>query len=85
MKHEGRTISRAEFERNMFEKDSNPAFLGDISPLLAAGVSYDAKEPVTLVREDLISRLTGEPWRGMSSAADADERGEPRPGKGRRK
>jgi len=30
MKHEGRTISRAEFERNLFEKESNPAFLGDI-------------------------------------------------------
>ena len=85
MKHEGRTISRAEFERNLFEKESNPAFLGDTRPLLAAGVSYDAKEAVTLVRKDLISRLTGEPWRGTSSAADADKRGEPRSGKGRRK
>lgn len=85
MKHEGLTISRAEFERNLFEKESNPAFLGDIRPLLAAGVSYDAKEAVTLVRENLISRLTGEPWRGTSSATDADKRSEPRSGKGRRK
>ncbi len=37
MKHEGRTISRAEFERNLSEQENNPAFLGDISPLLAGG------------------------------------------------
>ena len=85
MKHEGRTISRAEFVCNLFEKESNPAFLGDIRPLLATDVSYDAKEAMTLVRENLISRLTGEPWRGTSSVADADKRSEPRPGKGRRK
>ena len=85
MKHEGRMISRAEFERNLFEKESNPAFLGDIRPLLGAGVSYDAKEAVTLVRENLISRLSGEPWRGTSSAAEADKRSEPGSGKRRRK
>ena len=85
MKREGRTISRAEFERNLFEKESNPAFLGDIRPLLGAGVSYDAKEAVTLVRENLISRLSGEPWRGTSSAAEADKRSEPGSGKRRRK
>ena len=85
MQHEGRTISRAEFERNLFEKESNSAFLDDIRPLLAAEVSYDAKEAMTLVRKDLISRLTGEPWRGTSSAADVDKRSEPGSGKGRRK
>jgi predicted nucleotidyltransferase component of viral defense system len=85
MKHEGRTVSRAEFERNLSEKESNPAFLGDIRPLLATDVGYDAREAVTLVREDLISHLTGEPWRGTSSNADTDKRGKPRRGRSRRK
>jgi predicted nucleotidyltransferase component of viral defense system len=66
MKHEGRTVSRAEFERNLFEKETNPAFLGDIRPLLTAGVSYDANEATMLVRENVIRHLTGEPWRGTS-------------------
>lgn len=85
MKHEGRTISRAEFDRNLFDKASNPAFLNDIRPLLSADVAYDAKEAMNLVREDLISRLTGEPWRGTSADVEADKRGEPGRSKGRRK
>lgn len=73
MQHEGRTTSRAEFERNLFEKEGNSAFLDDIRPLLATEISYDVKEAMTLVRKGLVSRLPGEPWRGTSSAADADK------------
>jgi len=78
-------ISRAEFERNLFEKESDPAFLGDIRPLLATGISYDATVAMGLVRNELISRLIGEPWRGASSAGDAGKRGGPRRGQGHRK
>lgn len=85
MKHEKRTISRAEFERNLFEKETGSAFLDDIRPLLATGISYDAKVAAMLVRENLISWLTGEPWRGTPSAGDAQKRGGPRRGKGRKK
>ncbi len=85
MKHEKRTISRAEFERNLFEKETGSAFLDDIRPLLAAGISYDASVAATIVRENLISRLTGEPWRGTPFAGDAERRGGPRRGKGRKK
>ncbi len=84
MKHEKRTISRAEFERNLFEKETASVFLDDIRPLLATGISYDVKVAATLVRENLISRLTGEPWRGTPSAGDAERRGGPRRGKGRK-
>jgi len=83
MKHQGRTISRAEFERNLFEKESNLTFPGDISPLLAVGVSYDAGDAIKLVRGSLIGRLTGEPWRGMPSSPDASNHVEPRQGKRR--
>ncbi len=85
MTHEKRTISRAEFERNLFEKEADSAFLDDIRPLLATGIGYDVKVAATLVRESLISRLAGEPWRGTPSAGDAPKRGGPRPGKERKK
>ena len=85
MKHEKHRISRAEFERNLLEKEDNRAFLDDIRPLLAAGIDYDAKVAMTLVRENLVSRLGGEPWRGTQSSSDPKKRGGPRPGKGRKK
>ena len=85
MKHEKRRISRAEFERSLFEKESAPAFLDDIRPLLTAGIGYDAKVAATLVRENLISRLTGELWRGTPSSDDAKARSGRGTGEGRRK
>ncbi len=84
MKHEKRTISRAEFERNLFEKETASVFLDDIKPLLATGISYDVTVAATLVRENLISRLTGEPWRGMPSTDVAEERGGSKRSKGRK-
>jgi len=84
MKHEKHRVSRAEFERNLLEKEDNRAFLDDIRPLLAAGIDYDAKVAMTLVRENLVSRLGGEPWRGTQSSSDPKKRGRPRPGKRRK-
>jgi len=85
MKHEKRTISRAEFERNLFERETASAFLDDIRPLLATGISYDVKVAALLVRETLIARLSGEPWRGTPSAGDAEKSGRTRLGKERKK
>lgn len=85
MEHEKRTISRAAYERDLFEKETDSAFLDDIRPLLATGISYNVKVAATLVRESLISRLAGEPWRGRPSAVDGKKRGGPRRGKGRGK
>ncbi|MCO6435468.1 MAG: nucleotidyl transferase AbiEii/AbiGii toxin family protein [Phycisphaerae bacterium] len=84
MKHEKRTISRAEFERNLFEKEDDRAFLDDIRPLLTAGIDYNAKVAATLVREKLLSRLAGEPWRGAPSGGDVRKRRGRRPGTGRK-
>lgn len=61
LEHEKRTISRAEFERNLFEKETASVFLDDVRPLLATGISYDVNVAATLVCEKLISRLAGEP------------------------
>lgn len=71
LKHEGHTVSRAQFEQNLYDKQSDPAFLQDIKPLLRPDIDYDARKAMTLVRKELIERLHGEPWRGP---------GEERPG-----
>ncbi len=65
MKREGHTVSRAQFEQNLHDKQSDPAFLEDIVPLLRADVRYDAAEATVQVREKLIERLPGAPWRGL--------------------
>ena len=67
MKHEGHSVSRAEFERNLHEKQSDPAFLNDITPLLSTSVQYDAVDAMELVRRTLIDKLPGAPWRGTSA------------------
>lgn len=67
MKHEKHTVSRAEFERNLHEKALDAAFLGDLTPLLAGNVLYDSGAALDLVRERIVARLPGEPWRGVTS------------------
>lgn len=63
--HGGQRISRAEFEGNLAAKLGDPAFLGDIGPLLAPGVrdAYDAVDAGTLVLRELVALLPGAPWR----------------------
>jgi hypothetical protein len=59
------SVSRAEFESNLHEKQSTSTFLDDITPLLANEVDYDPEVAAGLVREALLARLPGEPWRGQ--------------------
>ena len=74
MEHEAHTVTRAQFERNLHEKEMMPAFLEDIRPLLATGITYDAHTAAHLVRDELISRLPGAPWRGTPTVDDAEQR-----------
>ncbi len=60
---EGNRITRAQFERNLAQKEGMPDFLGDILPLLPSGAGYDPQAAVQLVQERLIARLPGKPWR----------------------
>jgi predicted nucleotidyltransferase component of viral defense system len=70
MKHGRTPCSRAEFERNLADKEADRAFLGDMQALLAVasgamvGDAYDARAALAIVRSELIERLPGEPWRG---------------------
>ena len=60
----GHRASRAEFEANMAGKMKDPAFHGDIEPLLAGIAAYDPIAACRDVHAALIAPLAGEPWRG---------------------
>lgn len=57
-------ISRAEFERNLAEKERHRGFMAEIRPLLAPEVGYDAAAAVDMVRREFVTRLPGAPWKG---------------------
>ncbi len=62
----GQRVSRAEFEENLAAKLDDPAFTGDIGPLLAPGIeaAYDVADAGAHVGRALVSLLPGEPWKG---------------------
>lgn len=62
LQREGTRITRAQFERNLAQKESMPEFLGDILPLLPSGSSYDPAGALRLVRVRLVERLLGRAW-----------------------
>ncbi len=64
MEHEGHRVTRAQFERNLSGKLEDRKFIGDISPLLAAGFEWDVEKAGTVVSSRLIARLPGVPWKG---------------------
>lgn len=64
MEHEGRAVSRAEFEANLDAKLKSGAFLGDTRLLIPTDVEYDPINAGEAVRNELIARLPGEPWKG---------------------
>jgi len=54
-------VSRAEFERNLRQKEMDQAFLSDTAVLIAPGVPWDFAEAFEFVRRELISLLPGKP------------------------
>jgi predicted nucleotidyltransferase component of viral defense system len=65
MAHEGHPVSRADFEKNLREKEASPDFMDDIAPLLNANVQYDPTQAMRIVRSSLIERLdSDEPGNG---------------------
>lgn len=64
LEREGARVSRAEFEANLAGKLQTSEFLGDAAILLRTGAAYDDQVADRLVRERLITKLRGEPWKG---------------------
>ena len=78
MKREGHSVSRAQFEQNLHDKQSDAAFLEDIKPLLRADVHYDAQTALNQVRQTLIELLPGASWRGLPEKSEGNRPAKPR-------
>lgn len=65
--YEQQGISRAEFEANFLDKIDDAIFKGDIAPLLSEDFlsQYDFTKAAESVLENFVSRLSGEPWKGV--------------------
>lgn len=57
LENDGHRVTRAEFEHNLSEKIKDKAFLSDMPPLLALGVSFEPAAALERVREAFLSRL----------------------------
>jgi predicted nucleotidyltransferase component of viral defense system len=66
MQHEGHPTTRAMFEMTFAAKVKDPVFTADIGPLLAPGYVWDFDTAAENVSTKLISRLSGDPWKGES-------------------
>jgi predicted nucleotidyltransferase component of viral defense system len=60
----GHAATRAQFEANLQTKARDPDFRDDIAPLLRPGIAWDFDEAVSVVSDDIIAALPGEPWKG---------------------
>lgn len=64
MKHSGHKVSRAEYEKALYEKREDAEFLSDITPLLPVeSQSYDPIQAFIDIESKLISLLPGNPWK----------------------
>ncbi len=64
MEYGGQSVSRAEYEKNIYHKLRDPEFTSDMSPLLATGRTWDLEKAVELVSKNLIEAIPGDPWKG---------------------
>ena len=64
MVHDGAAVSRAEFEANLAAKLASAVFLEDLRLLIPPEVEYDPPKAAEVVKDELITRLPGEPWKG---------------------
>ena len=74
MNREGHPVSRAQFEQNLHEKQTDADFLEEVKPLLSADVAYDGTVALTQVREFLVEKLPGDPWRGVTRSGQKKHR-----------
>jgi predicted nucleotidyltransferase component of viral defense system len=63
MKASGLRVTRAEFEANLSEKVQNATFRADVTLLLRDSAAYDIDAASAIVRDRLVSRLPGAPWK----------------------
>ena len=64
LEHDGKRVTRAELEMNLYEKLSDDTFLSDVKPLVAADTAWSVDDAAGYVQQELLPLLPGEPWRG---------------------
>ncbi len=69
MRFGGTPVTRAQFEANMAAKMVDPAFLGDLPPLLRTGLAYDLEHAWARVHDAIVVRLQGDPWKAGGDAS----------------
>lgn len=68
MRREDKTVSRAQFEQNVFLKLRDHEFNADIGPLLALRENpWDTAGEAAVISSRLIELLPGEPWKGEAA------------------
>ena len=63
MAHDGMSVSHAEFEANLAAKLASSAFREDLRLLVPAEVEFDAPKAMQIVKNELIEKLPGKPWK----------------------
>ena len=64
--HDGLKVSRAQFEANLAGKLEDPAFLGDLAPLLSSrrgGDPFDVPAAARDIQAALVALIPGAPWK----------------------
>ena len=64
MHKEGHTVTRAQFEKNLDEKRHTPDFRDDVIPLLRSAIEWDFDQAMNKILIAMISKLSGNPWKG---------------------
>lgn len=65
--NEGISISRAEFEKNLYEKKRDENFQNDILNLIIDHKIWSPTEAFEITNEQLIKLLPGKPWKGLQN------------------
>lgn len=61
-------VSMAEYEANLAAKLADPAFGGDLAPLLATSApTFDVPGAIASVRDQIVARIHGAPWKGTGA------------------
>ena len=64
LEHDGKRVTRAEFEINLREKLADDTFISDVEPLIALDTAWSLDDAAGYVQSELLPRLPGDPWRG---------------------
>lgn len=64
LEHSGLSISRANFEENLYKKVTSQSFINDVYALAPNDTGFEVIEAMKYVHQNLITLLPGEPWKG---------------------